>query len=93
MKCISFKDTHKEANRLKNCKTINTALKSSGNSWTRIVVTLISESTRFIMSQSDFTVKVKDRTSRGRQMGKRTGIGKEIIVTQIGLKTKYICAY
>ena len=49
------------------------------------MVTQISESTRFILSQSDFSVKVKDQTRRGRQMDKRTCIGKEIIGTQIGL--------
>ena len=85
MKCIFLKNTHKEANGLKNCKTINTALKAFANSLTRIVVTQISESTRFILSQSDFSVKVKDQNRRGRQMDKRTCIGKEIIGTQIGL--------
>ena len=49
------------------------------------MVTLISESTVFILSQSDFSVKVKGQTSRDREMDKRTGIGKETSGRQIGL--------
>ena len=84
MKCISFEDTNKEANGLINHKTYH-SLKINCNSLTRIVVTLISESTVFILSQSDFSVKVKGQTSRDREMDKRTGIGKETSGTQIGL--------
>ena len=37
------------------------------------------------MSQSDFSIKVKGQTSRGRGMDKRTGIGKDTTGTQTGL--------
>ena len=54
------------------------------------MVTVISERTSFILSQSDFSVKVKSQTSRGREMEKRTGIDKDTTGLQTGLETKYI---
>ena len=58
----------------------------------------MSESARFFFSQSDFSVKVKDQTMRGRQMDKTAGKGRERIPsttskgiqsgTQIGSQTK-----
>ena len=78
MKCISFEDTSKEAN-------IYHSPKFNCNSLTRTVVTVISESITFILPQTDFSVKVKGQTSRGREMDKRTDVGKETTGKQNGL--------
>ena len=42
------------------------------NSLTKIVIILITKNTKFILPQSDFSVKVKGRTNKVRQIDKRT---------------------
>ena len=67
--CLSFKDTDRLTDRLTRHKT--------SNSLTKIAITLITENTRSILSQSDFPVK-KGPTNRDRQMNKRTGTSRGI---------------
>ena len=43
------------------------------------MVTLIIESTKLILSQSDFSVKIKGQTSWDKQIDKGTCVGKETI--------------
>lgn len=55
---------------------------------------LITESTRFTLSQPDHSVKVKGQTAqlhRGKQMNKKTGAGRETVpsLTSQGGKKQY----
>ena len=44
---------------------------------TKIVIILITESSSFILSQTDLSVKVKGQTNKSRQIDKRTGTNRE----------------
>ena len=63
---LSFKHTETQTDRLKHHKTSNvTSTKWKYNSLViKIAIVLITGSTKFILSQSDFSVKVKGQTNR-----------------------------
>ena len=62
MKCISFEDNNNDRHTAQ---------------LTKIVIMLITESSRFILSQTDLSVKVKGQTNKSRQIDKRTGTDRE----------------
>ena len=97
MKYIFFKkDTERQADV--NTTKLLTRPQIICNSLTKIVIMLITESTRFIfvvnvISPSDFSVKVKDQAKGRKQMERRTGTARGTCSTLIDFKGSYRVAH